>query len=54
MLLKAGMVRWLAEAEPQVQTVDTWNAESNEHMIDVNEALGYRVLGRELVFQGPV
>ena len=51
MLLKAGMLLWLAEAEPQVETVDTWNAESNAHMIAVNEALGYRVLGRELQFQ---
>jgi hypothetical protein len=51
MLLKAGMVLWLAESEPQVQTVDTWNAESNDHMIAVNEALGYRVMGRELQFQ---
>jgi GNAT superfamily N-acetyltransferase len=51
MLLKAGMVLWLTESEPQVRTVDTWNAESNEHMIAVNEALGYRVMGRELQFQ---
>jgi GNAT superfamily N-acetyltransferase len=51
MLLKAGMLLWLAEAEPQLATVDTWNAESNEHMISVNEALGYRVMGRELQFQ---
>ena len=33
------MVRWLAEAQPQVETVDTWNAESNDHMIEVNAAL---------------
>jgi GNAT superfamily N-acetyltransferase len=51
LLLKAGMLLWLEEAEPQVETVDTWNAESNDHMIGVNEALGYRVLGRELQFQ---
>jgi GNAT superfamily N-acetyltransferase len=51
MLLKAAMVLWLAEDEPQVRTVDTWNAESNTHMIAVNDALGYRVLGRELQFQ---
>ncbi len=50
-LLKAGMLRWLAEAEPQLETVDTWNAESNDHMIGVNEQLGYRVLGRGLQFQ---
>jgi GNAT superfamily N-acetyltransferase len=51
LLLKAGMLLWLAEVEPQIETVDTWNAESNEHMIAVNEALGYRVMGRELQFQ---
>ena len=50
-LLKADMMRWLAEAEPQIASIDTWNAESNEHMIRVNERLGYRALGRELVFQ---
>ncbi len=52
LLLKAGMLLWLAEAEPQVETIDTWNAESNDHMITVNEALGYRVMGRVLQFQG--
>jgi GNAT superfamily N-acetyltransferase len=51
LLLKAGMVRWLGEAEPQLETVDTWNAESNDHMIAVNEQLGYRVMGRGLQFQ---
>jgi GNAT superfamily N-acetyltransferase len=51
LLLKAGMLLWLAEVEPQVKTVDTWNAESNDHMIAVNEVLGYRVMGRELQFQ---
>jgi GNAT superfamily N-acetyltransferase len=54
LLLKADMLRWLAEAEPQVETVDTWNTESNEHMIGVNEALGYRVVARELQFQRSV
>jgi GNAT superfamily N-acetyltransferase len=51
LLLKAGMLLWLAEAEPQLASVDTWNAESNDHMIAVNEQLGYRVLGRGLQFQ---
>jgi GNAT superfamily N-acetyltransferase len=51
LLLKAEMLRWLAESEPQIDSVDTWNAESNDHMIGVNERLGYRVLGRELAFQ---
>src|SRR3954447_1662904 len=51
LLLKAGMLLWLAEVEPGIQTVDTFNAESNRHMISVNEALGYRVMGREIEFQ---
>jgi GNAT superfamily N-acetyltransferase len=51
LLLKAEMLRWLAEAEPQLTSIDTWNAESNDHMIAVNERLGYRVRGRQLDFQ---
>ncbi len=50
-LLKTDMVRWLAEAQPQLETIDTWNAESNDHMIGVNEALGYEVNARALAFQ---
>lgn len=51
LLLKAGMMLWLAEAEPQLTTIYTWNAESNDHMILVNDRLGYRAMGRELAFQ---
>jgi hypothetical protein len=51
LLLKADMLRWLADAEPQLTSIDTWNAESNAHMIAINERLGYRVLGRALDFQ---
>lgn len=51
LLLKTDMLRWLAEVEPGLATVDTWNMESNGFMIAVNERLGYEVLGRELEFQ---
>ena len=51
LVLKADMLRWLAEAEPQLQTIDTWNAESNDHMIGVNVVLGYQVLGRVWAYQ---
>jgi GNAT superfamily N-acetyltransferase len=54
LLLKAEMNLWLAEAEPQLRTVDTWNAESNDHMIAVNEALAYRWMGRGLEFMSTV
>jgi GNAT superfamily N-acetyltransferase len=46
LLTKAAMVSWLAEAEPRVQRIVTWNAASNKHMIAVNEELGYEVWGR--------
>ena len=52
-LLKTDMMRWLAEAEPQLEMVDTFNAESNDHMVSVNERLGYRIMDREYQYQGP-
>jgi len=51
LLLKADLGRWLRDVEPQLETLDTWNAVSNDHMIGVNERLGYRVLGVALEFQ---
>ena len=51
LLVKADLMRWLEVAEPQVESIDTWNAESNEKMIEVNERLGYRRVARELEFQ---
>src|SRR5690606_32902553 len=53
LLLKTEMLRWLAEAEPEVRFLDTWNAESNTHMISINERLGYRVVSRYLEWQRP-
>jgi GNAT superfamily N-acetyltransferase len=41
LLLKTAMLEWLAEAEPQVERLETGNALSNTHMIAVNEALGF-------------
>ena len=51
LLLKADMLDYLAETQPQVTSIETWNAESNDAMIGVNEFLGYRVMGRALQFQ---
>lgn len=51
LLVKSEMMLWLRADQPQVKTVDTWNAESNDHMIGVNQALGYQILGRGLQFQ---
>ena len=43
LLLKIDMLRWLAEAEPQLEVIDTWNNVDNNFMIDVNEAMGYKL-----------
>jgi hypothetical protein len=45
------MLRWLGEEEPQLRTLDTWNAASNAHMIKVNEVLGYHVVARGMTWQ---
>lgn len=43
MLLKIDMMHWLSETEPQLTTIQTYNNAGNGFMIDVNEALGYRM-----------
>ena len=43
LLLKVDMMRWLAEAEPQLEVIETWNQAGNDFMISVNESLGYRL-----------
>ena len=53
LLLKADMRQWLAAEEPQLESIDTFNAESNAHMLAVNERLGYRAIGRAFEFQRP-
>jgi GNAT superfamily N-acetyltransferase len=42
LLTKVAMLEWLAEREPQLRSVQTWNGETNAHMVAINEALGYR------------
>jgi GNAT superfamily N-acetyltransferase len=45
LLVKLAMMYWLGTEEPQLRIIDTDNAESNAHMIRVNELLGYQVVG---------
>jgi GNAT superfamily N-acetyltransferase len=54
LLVKIEALRWLREAEPKLVSFDTWNAESNKHMIAVNEQLGYRVIARDVSYQRAV
>jgi GNAT superfamily N-acetyltransferase len=46
LLVKTAMAGWLRTAEPALERIQTWNAESNRYMIAVNEALGYTILGQ--------
>jgi GNAT superfamily N-acetyltransferase len=46
LLVKVAMAEWLRTAEPQLERIQTWNAQSNRYMIAVNEALGYTILGQ--------
>ena len=43
LLLKIDMMHWLAEVEPQLKIIETWNNVDNNFMINVNKALGYRL-----------
>jgi GNAT superfamily N-acetyltransferase len=51
MRLKIEMLELLRDTEPQIRQIDTWNAESNSHMISVNDAIGCVVVGRSTQFQ---
>ncbi len=45
------MLKLLASQEPQITRVDTWNAESNDHMLAVNDALGCVIVARGAEYQ---
>jgi len=51
LLLKIEMLRWLAADEPQLRTIETWNAVSNHHMVAVNEVLGCQVVATATEWQ---
>ncbi|GIJ21741.1 GNAT family N-acetyltransferase [Micromonospora lutea] len=46
LLAKIENLRHLLAHEPAVRVIDTFNADSNDHMIAINEQLGFRVLDR--------
>jgi GNAT superfamily N-acetyltransferase len=49
LLLKLVMMELLATTEPRLERLETMNAASNEHMIAVNDALGYVPSGAPFV-----
>jgi GNAT superfamily N-acetyltransferase len=45
-LVKVENLRLARAHEPELRMIDTWNAAVNEHMISINEAMGYRPVDR--------
>jgi GNAT superfamily N-acetyltransferase len=41
-IVKIENLRYALRHEPGVASIDTWNAATNQHMISINEALGFR------------
>lgn len=54
LLLKLHLMRLVVPQVPGATRVTTWNAENNEPMIAVNEAMGYRVVEAGEEWQGEV
>lgn len=51
MLVKVANLRRLLEQAPAAERVHTWNADSNAHMLAINEAMGFVPLQREVEWQ---
>ena len=49
--VKAAMLDWLRAEWPAVEEIETDNAEDNEHMLSVNERLGFRPLRQTRQYQ---
>jgi len=51
LLAKVAMLEQLAECEPQLTRILTGNADANEHMIAINNDLGFSVLDEWSCFE---
>lgn len=49
---KIELHRYARAVAPRLRFVDTWNAETNSYMIDINEQIGYRVVDSSVDYQG--
>lgn len=50
-ILKAANHRLVRTYRPRMRYVHTWNAENNDQMLTINQALGYRPVDRWVAFQ---
>lgn len=44
-------LRYARAHEPDLRVIDTWNAAVNEHMISINEAMGFRAVDASVAWQ---
>ena len=44
MLVKLANLEFLRTSRPRVRTLNTWNAAINDHMVAINEAIGFRAV----------
>ncbi len=51
--LKAAMIQRLLDSFPEVERIDTYNAGSNEPMLNINIEMGFKPIFLEQVYQGP-
>lgn len=51
LLIKAANLRRLAEANPRARRVHTWNANENDYMLAINQALGFTQTGLDGFWQ---
>lgn len=50
--LKAAMIEKLAVESPVIERIDTWNAGSNEPMLNINIAMGFKPIFTANTWQG--
>lgn len=53
-LIKIENLRYALAAEPGLEVIDTWNAAVNDHMILINEAMGFRPVDAWINWQSAV
>ena len=51
--LKAAMILRFMDEHPDVELIETQNAESNEPMLNINNAMGFKPAHEEVIHQGP-
>ena len=44
LLVKIAMMQLVSEHEPDVRHIQTFNAHTNDHMVAINQQLGFRVV----------